>query len=115
MSRLQSQAAAGRLPDLPVDGRAAVAIGLATVGILFVAARASTAGFVILAVLFTSTDTVRSDNRVERVEPGQPAAGKLQSGDRIIAVDGKRGDLVRLSEQIAHHRCPGRQTDGCGL
>ena len=69
--------------------------------------------FLILAVLYTITDTVRSDNRVERVEPGQPAAGKLQPGDRIIAVDGERGDLVQLSGQIARHRCPGRQTDGC--
>jgi O-antigen ligase len=51
MSRPLSQAGAGRLPDLPVDGRSAIAIGLATVVILFVAARASTAGFVILAVL----------------------------------------------------------------
>ena len=69
--------------------------------------------FLILFALFWASGTVRSSDLVERVEPRSPAAGVLQNGDRIVAVDGKRGDLTELSGQIARHRCPGRQTDGC--
>jgi regulator of sigma E protease len=69
--------------------------------------------FAILTVLFTITDDVKSDGRVQRVEPGSPAAGKLQPGDRVVAVDGKRDDLYALVGRIARHRCPGRQSNGC--
>jgi regulator of sigma E protease len=69
--------------------------------------------FVILAALFWASGTVQSNNRVGEIEPGSPAAGILQTGDRIVAVDGRRGDLTQLTGQIARHRCPGAQTDGC--
>jgi len=69
--------------------------------------------FLILWALFWARGMVESTNIVERVEPGQPAAGVLQSGDRILAVDGREGDLTRLSQQIATHRCEGRPVDGC--
>lgn len=50
---------------------------------------------------------------VEEVMPGAPAAAKLQAGDRIISVDGVRGDQQVIADQIDSHRCAGEQTDGC--
>ena len=50
---------------------------------------------------------------VEQIQPGSPAAAKLQAGDRIISVDGVSGSQEAIAAQIASHRCPGRQTDGC--
>jgi regulator of sigma E protease len=51
---------------------------------------------------------------VDRLEAGAPAAGKLLPGDRILAVDGRRGDIGDFADQISRHRCPGRATvNGC--
>jgi regulator of sigma E protease len=55
----------------------------------------------------------RSTNRIEQVTPGSPAAKVLREGDRIVAVDGRRGDPTALRKQIATHRCAGAQRDGC--
>ena len=41
------------------------------------------------------------------------AAQVLQPGDRVVAVDGKRGDIEALRRQITTHRCAGEQVDGC--
>jgi regulator of sigma E protease len=69
--------------------------------------------FGILWVLFWSTPSFEARSTVEEVERGSPAAGILEPGDRIVAVDGKEGELNVLAGQIARHRCPGRQTGGC--
>jgi regulator of sigma E protease len=69
--------------------------------------------FLILWALFWARGAGESTNVVERVEPDSPAAGILQPGDRIEAVDGREGDLTVLSQQIGTHRCDGRPTDGC--
>ncbi|HET8813552.1 MAG TPA: M50 family metallopeptidase [Solirubrobacterales bacterium] len=57
---------------------------------------------------------------VAEVRSGSPAAKALEPGDRIVAVDGKRfaglsaeERLIRFSEIVASHKCPGRQVDGC--
>ena len=42
---------------------------------------------------------------VTKVEKGYPAAGQLQPGDQVLAVDGKRGNPDELPELIASHRC----------
>jgi regulator of sigma E protease len=42
-----------------------------------------------------------------------PAKGALKVGDRVISVDGVRGDQTTIRRQIARHRCPGQQTPGC--
>jgi regulator of sigma E protease len=47
------------------------------------------------------------------IESGSPASKKLQSGDRIISVDGVRGDEVDLANALNEHKCPGEQRDGC--
>ena len=69
--------------------------------------------FLILAALFWARGTVETTNVVESVERGSPAAGALEPGDRILAVDGREGELTVLSRQIGTHRCKGRPTDGC--
>ena len=54
------------------------------------------------------------------IVPGSPAAAHLQTGDRILAVDGKSFPDASTKERLAHfarlvgdHKCPGKQTDGC--
>jgi regulator of sigma E protease len=59
-------------------------------------------------------ETEPVDARVAAVERGYPAAGTLQPGDRLLAVDGVSGDPTKMSRQIAAHECPrGPPTDGC--
>jgi len=51
---------------------------------------------------------------VDRIDKGTPAAGQLQRGDRILAIDGRSGEVDVFARQIARHRCPARSTvDGC--
>ena len=52
-------------------------------------------------------------NQIRNVEPGFPAAGEIRPGDRLVSVDGRRGDPATLSQAIASHRCAGPQRDGC--
>jgi regulator of sigma E protease len=52
-------------------------------------------------------------SQVAETAPGSPARQVLQSGDRIIAVDGVRGDPADYSQQISRHRCAGEQRPGC--
>ena len=51
---------------------------------------------------------------VEEIRKGSPAAQHLQQGDRIVSVDGKKGDIRVLSDQIASHKCAGGvKKQGC--
>jgi regulator of sigma E protease len=54
-----------------------------------------------------------SSDRIESVDPAKGAAAVLRPGDRVVAVDGKHGDVMMLRDQIGTHRCAGRQVDGC--
>ncbi|MGI8945142.1 MAG: M50 family metallopeptidase [Thermoleophilaceae bacterium] len=54
-----------------------------------------------------------STSEVGLVEKGFPAESRLQSGDRLISIDGKSGDPAVLSKQIRSHRCPGKPEAGC--
>ncbi|HEX2161218.1 MAG TPA: M50 family metallopeptidase [Thermoleophilaceae bacterium] len=59
-------------------------------------------------------ETEPVDARVDIVEKGYPAAAALQPGDRLLSVDGVRGEPTALSKQIASHKCPqSPPTDGC--
>ena len=69
--------------------------------------------FVILAALPFFSGAFVPDTSVDSVERGSPAASVLRPGDRIVAVDGRRGSPDRLREQLGTHRCAGEQTDGC--
>jgi regulator of sigma E protease len=52
-------------------------------------------------------------SRVGEILPDSPARGKLQPGDRVLAVDGRGGDQLDFQRRISRHKCSGRQTDGC--
>jgi regulator of sigma E protease len=52
-------------------------------------------------------------SRVAEVTPGFPAQRVLEPGDRIVSVDGVRGDQSDLARQISKHRCPGEPRPGC--
>jgi regulator of sigma E protease len=58
--------------------------------------------------------------KVFTVTKDAPAAGNLQAGDRIVAVDGKPAPPGDVEEQlkafrnrISSHKCPGRLVQGC--
>jgi regulator of sigma E protease len=53
------------------------------------------------------------DLGVAAVEKGFPAQRVLEPGDKVIAVDGKRGSIRQLSRQIQSHKCTGTPFDGC--
>ena len=54
-----------------------------------------------------------STNTVETLSRNGAAAQVLQKGDRVVAVDGVRGDTEALIRQVSTHRCAGAPTDGC--
>ena len=73
--------------------------------------------FLILLGLYWATigDTreIKATNRIEQTTKGTPAAGVLEPGDRILAVDGKSGSPTALRKRIASHTCAGEPKDGC--
>jgi regulator of sigma E protease len=69
--------------------------------------------FLLLFVFIFLIGANTESNRVGIIEKGYPAATALKPGDRLVAVDGVRGGPRELSRQIASHRCPGKQTEGC--
>jgi regulator of sigma E protease len=57
---------------------------------------------------------------VGEVTAGAPAAAVLKKSDKILAVDGRsypsldrEARLKRFGEDVASHKCAGKQTDGC--
>jgi len=71
--------------------------------------------FVLLVgyLLIWGTPVGTPTNRVEALSKGGSAAGVLQVGDRVLAVDGKRGNPEALRRQVATHTCAGEPVDGC--
>jgi regulator of sigma E protease len=55
----------------------------------------------------------RATDQVQRVTPNTPADATLREGDRILSVDGVKGNPAALRRQIATHRCLGEPRDGC--
>ena len=69
---------------------------------------------VLLFVFFTLIGPQTTTRHVGTVERGYPAAGKIQPGDRLVAVDGRGGTPTTLSKRIATHECAGgATTKGC--
>jgi regulator of sigma E protease len=62
--------------------------------------------FLLLFVFFWAIGPEPLTSRVGDIERGYPAAGVLQPGDELVAVDGRRGDTGDLSRRIATHECP---------
>jgi regulator of sigma E protease len=69
--------------------------------------------FILMFVFFFLIGPETPTKKVGVMEQGYPAASVLKSGDRLVAVDGRRGDPAAFQREIASHKCPGRQTDGC--
>ena len=67
--------------------------------------------FVLLFVLAFGASELTSN--VGEVLSDSPAQGTLQTGDRILAVDGQDGDQLDFQQRISRHKCPGRQVAGC--
>ena len=68
--------------------------------------------FLILWVLIWANGVGEPTNRIEAIN-GPPARGELALGDRIVEVDGVRGDFEALKARIASHRCAGEEVGGC--
>jgi regulator of sigma E protease len=64
-------------------------------------------------LLIWGTPRAETTNQVESLTQGGAAASVLQTGDRVVAVDGKRGDPEVLRDQVSTHTCAGEPTDGC--
>jgi regulator of sigma E protease len=69
--------------------------------------------FLLLFVFFGQIGAQDVSSKVGVVERGYPAQGMLKPGDKLVAVDGKRGDPATLSRQIQSHRCEGKPVKGC--
>jgi regulator of sigma E protease len=70
--------------------------------------------FVLLFIFFFAIGGETASRDVGVIEKGYPAAQALKPGDRLVAVDGRRGSPGELSERIASHKCPGGATaKGC--
>jgi regulator of sigma E protease len=67
--------------------------------------------FLILWVLIWANGVGEPTTSIEQIN-APPARGALAPGDRIVAVDGVRGDFERLKAQIASHRCA-EEVDRC--
>jgi len=64
-------------------------------------------------LLIWGTAVPSATNRVEALAEGGAAASVIQVGDRIVAVDGERGDPAALKTQVATHTCAGQPVDRC--
>ncbi|HEX3802385.1 MAG TPA: RIP metalloprotease [Solirubrobacteraceae bacterium] len=55
-----------------------------------------------------------STNQVAGIIAGSAAVGQLQVGDRVVSVDGVKGDADQVRDQIAKHTCAGdARVNGC--
>jgi regulator of sigma E protease len=70
--------------------------------------------FLLLLVFFWAVGPETGTRNVDAIEKGYPAAGVLQPGDRLVAVDGEGGTPIELSQRIASHECAEQPpTEGC--
>jgi regulator of sigma E protease len=70
--------------------------------------------FLLLWGVFLAVGKAVPSTKVFGVERGLPAAGVLRPGDRIVAVDGVRGDQPATGKRIASHTCAQQPpTPGC--
>src|SRR3954451_19380906 len=68
--------------------------------------------FLILSTLLVANGVQVPNNTVHSVT-AEPAYLDLRAGDRILSVDGVKGDFQRMRQQISSHRCAGKPTNGC--
>jgi regulator of sigma E protease len=75
---------------------------------------------ILFALAFTIEKAVGSGVVIDQVQDDTPAAGKLETGDRIVSVDGIPASnldfedrIARFRDEVDTHRCAGEQTNGC--
>ena len=68
--------------------------------------------FLLLWVLIWANGLAEPTTDISAIS-AEPASGALALGDRLVSVDGVRGDFETLRRQIASHKCAGEQVDGC--
>jgi regulator of sigma E protease len=61
--------------------------------------------FVVLFVFYTAIGARTPTTQVVGLEKAYPAYHALHLGDKLLAVDGKRGSIETLAKQISSHRC----------
>jgi regulator of sigma E protease len=70
--------------------------------------------FLLLFVFFFLIGAETGSSRVGSLEKGYPAVAVLKPGDRLVAVDGKRGTPRQFSKLIAAHTCAKQPpVEGC--
>jgi regulator of sigma E protease len=69
--------------------------------------------FLILWGLFAIKGQAEPTSVVARAAMRPPAVGVLKPGDRIVSIDGRRGDPEQLRKATRAHRCAGPPRDGC--
>jgi regulator of sigma E protease len=70
--------------------------------------------FAILWAIFVfDGQVVGTTNVVDSITKDGPVAKVLQPGDRLVAVDGVKGDPLDLRLTIGTHTCLGEQKEGC--
>ena len=72
--------------------------------------------FVLLFAYFAAIGPQDTTRVVDQVDKNFPAHGVLRPGDRLVAVDGRRGDSQRLSNVVNSHGCAGPRDEwrnGC--
>jgi regulator of sigma E protease len=70
--------------------------------------------FVILFGLYAFKGEQVATTKVDGIQKSSAASGHLRSGDRIVSVDGVRGDSDALRKQISSHACAdGARVKGC--
>jgi regulator of sigma E protease len=75
----------------------------------------------LIILFFVALTSATGDTQtVHEVIPKTPASSVLKPGDEVLAVDGSRyrnldstERVTRFREEIALHRCAGKQIDGC--
>jgi regulator of sigma E protease len=75
---------------------------------------------ILFALAFTLDDAAGSGVEINQLTDDSPATGKLQTGDRIVSIDGVPASALsfedrvsRFRDEIGSHKCAGEPTDGC--
>ena len=71
------------------------------------------AGVLLIAAVLMVDGGSKAVPVIAKATVSQPAAGVLRPGDRIIAIDGVKGDPSALVNQTRTHACSGRASNGC--
>ncbi len=75
---------------------------------------------ILFALAFSLDQAAGSGVKIDQLTADSPASGKLESGDRVISIDGVPASNLgfedrvdRFRDEIGGHRCAGTPTNGC--